>query len=241
MDLPPTSIVPEVGSSKPAIPRNNVVFPDPEGPTTTTHSPRSTSRLTSHKSARADASANSFEAVAREWFTKMLPTWSPDHADKIIKRFERDVFPWIGGKPVDAMPPHRRSVGMVFQKLALFPHMTAAEIIGINAGSFKLQSIFKTGLPDYKKDFSYNPKLSDNIIGGKVAMIVNKRIYTWDLKKGELLFQSPVYPDISYFLLRQINEHEILFYTYNPKGTLQVINTVTSQKRQIHRKRFGHQ
>ncbi len=33
----------------------------------------------------------------------------------------------IGGKPVDAVPPHRRSVGMVFQKLALFPHMTAAE------------------------------------------------------------------------------------------------------------------
>ncbi len=30
----------------------------------------------------------------------MLPTWTPDHADKIIKRFERDVFPWIGGKPV---------------------------------------------------------------------------------------------------------------------------------------------
>lgn len=50
-----------------------------------------------------------------------------------------------------------------------------------------------------KKDFSYNPKLSDNIIGGKVAMIVNKRIYTWDLKKGELLFQSPVYPDIRTF------------------------------------------
>ncbi|WP_230426370.1 ABC transporter ATP-binding protein [Paragemmobacter aquarius] len=33
----------------------------------------------------------------------------------------------VGGKPVDAAPPHRRSVGMVFQKLALFPHMTAAE------------------------------------------------------------------------------------------------------------------
>ncbi|WP_374267658.1 hypothetical protein [Zoogloea sp.] len=30
----------------------------------------------------------------------MLPTWTSDHADKIIKRFERDVFPWIGGKPV---------------------------------------------------------------------------------------------------------------------------------------------
>jgi putative spermidine/putrescine transport system ATP-binding protein len=35
----------------------------------------------------------------------------------------------IGGKPVDAVPPDRRSIGMVFQKLALFPHMTAAENI----------------------------------------------------------------------------------------------------------------
>jgi putative spermidine/putrescine transport system ATP-binding protein len=33
----------------------------------------------------------------------------------------------IGGRPVDAQPPHRRSIGMVFQRLALFPHMTAAE------------------------------------------------------------------------------------------------------------------
>ncbi|WP_366926970.1 ABC transporter ATP-binding protein [Pseudogemmobacter hezensis] len=33
----------------------------------------------------------------------------------------------IGGKPADAVAPHRRSVGMVFQKLALFPHMTVAQ------------------------------------------------------------------------------------------------------------------
>ena len=53
-----------------------------------------------HKSARADAVANSFEVIAREWYSKMLPTWTPDHGDKIIKRFERDVFPWIGSKPI---------------------------------------------------------------------------------------------------------------------------------------------
>ncbi len=53
-----------------------------------------------HKNARADSAANSFESVAREWFTKLLPTWTPDHADKIIKRLERDVFPWIGSKPI---------------------------------------------------------------------------------------------------------------------------------------------
>lgn len=33
----------------------------------------------------------------------------------------------IHGQPVEAVAPHRRAVGMVFQKLALFPHMTAAE------------------------------------------------------------------------------------------------------------------
>lgn len=53
-----------------------------------------------NKNARADAVGNSFESVAREWFTKLLPTWTPDHADKIIKRLERDVFPWIGSKPI---------------------------------------------------------------------------------------------------------------------------------------------
>jgi putative spermidine/putrescine transport system ATP-binding protein len=34
---------------------------------------------------------------------------------------------FINAEPVSAVPPHKRSIGMVFQKLALFPHMTAAE------------------------------------------------------------------------------------------------------------------
>ena len=34
---------------------------------------------------------------------------------------------FINGTPVSSTPPHKRSIGMVFQKLALFPHMTAAE------------------------------------------------------------------------------------------------------------------
>ena len=36
---------------------------------------------------------------------------------------------FINGEPVSSVPPHQRSIGMVFQKLALFPHMTAAENI----------------------------------------------------------------------------------------------------------------
>jgi integrase len=52
------------------------------------------------KSARADRAANSFEAVAREWFAKYSPTWAASHASKIIQRLEKDVFPWLGGKPI---------------------------------------------------------------------------------------------------------------------------------------------
>jgi putative spermidine/putrescine transport system ATP-binding protein len=33
---------------------------------------------------------------------------------------------YIAGEPVRAVPPWRRSIGMVFQRLALFPHLTAA-------------------------------------------------------------------------------------------------------------------
>ncbi|MBT7936825.1 MAG: integrase arm-type DNA-binding domain-containing protein [Nitrospina sp.] len=43
---------------------------------------------------------NSFEVVAREWFAKYSQNWTPDHGHRIIRRLERDIFPWIGDKPV---------------------------------------------------------------------------------------------------------------------------------------------
>jgi len=52
------------------------------------------------KSARADRAANSFEVVAREWFAKYAATWAANHGERIIRRLERDIFPWIGGRPV---------------------------------------------------------------------------------------------------------------------------------------------
>jgi integrase len=52
------------------------------------------------KAARVQRATNSFEAVAREWFTKHAPNWAESHSSRIINRLERDVFPWVGGKPV---------------------------------------------------------------------------------------------------------------------------------------------
>ncbi|MFZ5635616.1 MAG: tyrosine-type recombinase/integrase [Pseudomonadota bacterium] len=44
--------------------------------------------------------ADTFEAVAREWFAKQAPGWAPSHADKVLRRMELYLFPWIGSRPV---------------------------------------------------------------------------------------------------------------------------------------------
>jgi integrase len=46
---------------------------------------------------------DSFEEIAREWFTKFSAEWSPTHAEKIIRRLERDIFPWLGKRPAAAI------------------------------------------------------------------------------------------------------------------------------------------
>ncbi|NIZ10677.1 ABC transporter ATP-binding protein [Pseudooceanicola sp. HF7] len=64
----------------------------------------------------------------------------------------------INGQPVDALPPHRRSIGMVFQKLALFPHMTAAENV---AFPLKMRRWNPKGIPARVSDFLDLVKLGD--------------------------------------------------------------------------------
>ena len=50
-------------------------------------------------------SANSFEVVAREWYLKHAPNWVASHGDRIIRRLERDIFPWIGSRPIADITP----------------------------------------------------------------------------------------------------------------------------------------
>ena len=53
-----------------------------------------------HRAAAVERAANSFEVIAREWHAKYSPTWTADHAARILRRLEADVFPWIGGRPI---------------------------------------------------------------------------------------------------------------------------------------------
>lgn len=58
------------------------------------------------KATKQERLANSFEVVAREWYAKYSPTWVDSHGERIIRRFERDIFPWLGEKPIaDITPP----------------------------------------------------------------------------------------------------------------------------------------
>ncbi len=52
------------------------------------------------RKATKTAKADSLEAVAREWHAKYARLWVQTHADKIMRRLERDVFPWLGARPV---------------------------------------------------------------------------------------------------------------------------------------------
>jgi integrase len=44
--------------------------------------------------------ANSFERIAREWHDRQAGRWTPDHAARVIMSLEREVFPYIGAKPI---------------------------------------------------------------------------------------------------------------------------------------------
>jgi integrase len=52
------------------------------------------------KTAQMDGAANSFEVVAREWIEHQMKTWVKGHGERILTRFERDIFPWIGTRPI---------------------------------------------------------------------------------------------------------------------------------------------
>ena len=44
-----------------------------------------------------------FEVIAREWHARFISTWTKGHAETIMSRLERDLFPWIDKRPIAAI------------------------------------------------------------------------------------------------------------------------------------------
>jgi hypothetical protein len=55
------------------------------------------------KARRADG--DTFKAIALEWYGKQAPLWSESHAGRMLRQLERDLFPWIGDRPIVQIHP----------------------------------------------------------------------------------------------------------------------------------------
>lgn len=52
------------------------------------------------KIAKAQSQANSFKALALEWFAKETPHWSTHHIDRVDRMLNKELFPFIANRPV---------------------------------------------------------------------------------------------------------------------------------------------
>jgi integrase len=57
------------------------------------------------KASKQDRAANSFEVIARIWLINYSANLSPATAEKNLRLFERDIFPWIGNRPIAELKP----------------------------------------------------------------------------------------------------------------------------------------
>lgn len=48
---------------------------------------------------------DTFKAVALEWHAKQVERWSPGHAERTKRQLERDLFPWLGDRPMGSIEP----------------------------------------------------------------------------------------------------------------------------------------
>lgn len=57
------------------------------------------------KLAQRLSTENTFEAIAREWHKQKADRWSLRYRDEIIDTFEKDIFPYLGRRPIAEIKP----------------------------------------------------------------------------------------------------------------------------------------
>lgn len=74
---------------------------------------------------------NTFEAVTRQWFEDHKANWSTDHASRLMRRLEADIFPVIGSRPIADIK--RKEITTVLQAVSVRTLETAHRLkIAIN-------------------------------------------------------------------------------------------------------------
>jgi len=47
------------------------------------------------------AETETFEVIAREWYAKFSPAWSPSYTNAVMARLKQNLFPWMGTRPIN--------------------------------------------------------------------------------------------------------------------------------------------
>lgn len=55
--------------------------------------------------AAAISCGETVEVIGREWFVKFGSQWVDSHGSKVIRRMERDLFPWVGNTEIKGVTP----------------------------------------------------------------------------------------------------------------------------------------
>ena len=82
---------------------------------------------------------NSFQAVANEWMEKFKHMWTDSHYKNIAGRLRRDLFPWIGNRPVGEITAPE--LLLVVRKIEARGHIESAHRALTNAGQVFMYAI----------------------------------------------------------------------------------------------------
>ncbi|MBL7700932.1 MAG: hypothetical protein JNM14_01675 [Ferruginibacter sp.] len=97
-------------------------------------------------------------------------------------------------------------------------------VTGIKLNGFAVNSNTKTGLPDYSSNSDFRPSFSSNIADHKTTIGIKDVLYCWDLKKKQLIAQSPPIKSLASYFLRMVSANEVLYYSYDIHNSLQLYN-----------------
>ena len=75
---------------------------------------------------------NTFEAVAREWIERYLTDKSETHRVRTVSYLERDVFPYLGARPVALIKPPELIpiIDRIHKRVARDSHLRTLQTIG---------------------------------------------------------------------------------------------------------------
>jgi len=82
---------------------------------------------------------NSFQAIANEWIEKFKHMWTESHYKNIAGRLQRDLFPWIGNRPIGEITAPE--LLMVLRKIEVRGHLESAHRASTNAGQVFMYAI----------------------------------------------------------------------------------------------------